>query len=179
MGAFQFYRRICLAAGLALLSGCQSDVAVRPPDQQGAFLRTEPLGSFVSMNQPDAARYFLSGVYSLEAGTWRWAGRAAKVRLHLKETENLNFVMKFAVPGAVIARHGPVRLRILINDTPWEELRYESDGIYEIAKPVPSKLLKPAAENIVTAEIDKPLPSDGKGPELGFILVHLGFRPAA
>ncbi len=166
-----------LAGALLLFFGCKSDVPVRPPEQQATAYLAQPLGSFVAMNQPDAARYFVSGVFGLEAGTWRWTGREAKLRLQLKETENLKYVMKFAVPGPVIAANGPVRVSIRINDVNLDELRYAKDGIYEIEKPVPSKLLKPDAENIVAVEVDKPLPGKN-GPDLGLILVYAGFRPS-
>ena len=179
MRAIKILNGGCLGLALVILFGCQSDVTVRPPERQAAILRDEPLGSFVEMNQPDAARYFISGVYGLEAGTWRWVGKSAELRFHLKDTQNLNYVMKFAVPAAVITRNGPVRISILINGTNWEQLGYSKDGIYEIEKPVPSKLLKPEADNTVTLEIDKPLPPEGKGLELGFILVRAGFRAAA
>ncbi|MBI3693476.1 MAG: hypothetical protein HY238_01360 [Acidobacteria bacterium] len=165
-----------LIAALAL-AGCQGDVAVHPPDKQQAVHRPEPLGPFVQMNQPDAERYFVSGVYGLEAATWRWCGRQAVLRVRLKGTEDLRYVMKFAVVREVIARRGPMNLRVLFNDKPWKSWHYEKDGIYEVEEPAPANLLKPEADNLVTIETDKTLPSDGKGPELGFILVHAGFRP--
>jgi hypothetical protein len=164
---------------LALLSGCRGDVVVHPPEQQQIPYKTEPFGPFVHMNDPEAARYFVSGVYGLESNAWRWAAGRAVLRLHLKETRDLKYAMTFAVPHEVTAHSGPVRLTILINDKKWEEISYDKDGIYEIDKPVASKLLKPEADNLVTLEIDKPWPGEGARQERGFILVRAGFLPLA
>ena len=168
--------QVVVVASLFLSFGCKTDAPVRPPEQQATSYLGQPLGSFVAMNQPDATRYFVSGIFGLEAQTWRWTGREAKLRLRLNETENMKYVMKFAVPGPLIAANGPVRISIRINDTNFDELRYAKDGVYEVEKPVPSRLLKADAENIVAVEVDKPLPGQN-GPELGLILVHAGFRP--
>jgi hypothetical protein len=165
----------CLAF---LLAGCQSDVVVSPPEQQATLYHAEPLGSLVHMNQPDAPRYFVSGVQGLEANAWRWAGREAVLRFQLQETSHVQFVLRFAVPREVIARNGPVRLAISFNGKTWKGFDYSKDGIYEIAEPAPARLLKPGAENLVSIAIDKPLPSGRGGPEQGFILVYAGFRTA-
>ena len=164
---------------LPLFPGCQPYVAVRPPAEQRTLFQPEPLGAFVRMNQTDAAQYFLSGVYGLESDAWRWAAGQAVLRFHLKNTDGLKFTMRFAVPREVTSHSGPVRLRIAINGKPWQELGYDKDGIYEIEKPAPSRLLKPEADNTVTIEVDKPVPPDGRRPELGFILVYAGFQPAS
>lgn len=169
--------RVVLLA-VALLAGCQRDVAVRPEKQRAPYLG-EPMGSFVRMNQSDAEKYLVSGVYGLQAETWRWTGRQAVLRLHVTQPQNLKYVMRFAVPQNVIARNSPVRLDVLINGKKLETLSYKKDGVYEIEKPVPPELLKADEDNIVTIEINKPLPADANGPELGFILVHAGFQPRA
>ena len=172
----RFVLGVPLAGAVLLLSNCQGDVAVRPPEKERPAYLADSLGAFVRMNQSDASRYFVSGIHDLEAGNWRWTGRQAALRFQLSQTKNLKYVMRFAVPEPVIARNGPIRLRILINGKKLEELQYQKHGVYEFEKPTPAEMLKPDAENIVTMEIDKPLPSDGRGPELGFILVHAGFR---
>ena len=127
--------RVSLAGAVFVLSGCQGDVAVRPPEKQRTPYLGEPLGAFVTMNQSDAARYFVSGIYGLEAATWRWTGRQAVLRLYLSKTDSLKFVTRFAVPAPVIARNGPIRVRILINEKKLEELQYKKDGVYEFEKP--------------------------------------------
>ncbi len=164
---------------LVFLSGCQSDVAVSPPEQQRTLFQPEPLGSFVRMNQSNAKEYFVSGIHDLEADAWRWAARRAVLRLRLRDPEDLKCVMRFAVPAAVIQRNGPVKLQIQLNGKPWEQLRYDKDGIYEWEKPVPANLLKADSENLLAIEIDKPLPPERGGRELGFILVYAGFQPLA
>ena len=172
--------RRLLGLALVLLSACNSDVAVSPPAEERALLnQPQALGSFVRMNQPNAEQHFISGIYGLEAGAWRWTGSQAVLRLYLKETAGLKYAMKFSVPREVLAHRSPMHIRIRLNGQPWEELRYDKDGIYDFAKPVPAELLKPQAENLVTLEIAEPLPSNGRGPELGFILVEAGFQPAA
>ncbi len=172
--------RCSLGLALVLLSACNSDVAVSPPAEQRTLLyQPQALGSFVRMNQTNAEQHFVSGIYTLEANAWRWTGGQAVLRLYLKETAGLQYAMKFAVPREVLTHHAPMHIRIRLNGQPWEELRYDKDGIYDFAKPVPAGLLKPQAENLVTIEIAEPLPSNGRGPELGFILVEAGFQPAA
>src|SRR5262245_18148674 len=106
MRTYTLSGRLATAGALLLYFGCKSDVSVRPPEQQATSYLAQPMGSFVTMSPPDATRYFVSGVLWLESGTWRWTSREAKLRFHLKETENLKYVMKFAVPGAVIAANG-------------------------------------------------------------------------
>ena len=163
---------------LALLCGCQGDVAVSPPQEQKTALRPEALGPFVRVNQINAERYFVSGVYQLEENAWRWCAGRAELRLQLGPVENLKFVMKYAVPVQVMERARRVKMRILINGKKWEEMQYDKDGVFEVDKPVPSALLKANAENLVTIEVDKPLPAEAGRPEMGFILVHAGFQPA-
>ncbi len=163
--------------GLAVLGGCQGDVAVSPPQEQRTPLEASALGPFVRMNQINAERHFVSGVYQLEDNAWRWCGGKAALRVRLGTVDNLKFVLRHAVPVQVIGRAKTVRMRILINGKPWEEMVYEKDGIYEIEKPAPVKLLRPNAENIIAIEVDKPLPAQGDRPEMGFILVHVGFQP--
>lgn len=149
-----------------------------PPDEQRTALRPEALGPFVRMNQINAERHFVSGVYQLEENAWRWCAGKAELRLQLGPVENLKLVLRYAIPVQVMARAKSVRLRILLNGRPWEEMRYEKDGIYEVEKPVPPALLRPNAENLLTLEVDRPLPPESGRPEMGFILVHAGFQPA-
>ncbi len=163
--------------GLAVLGGCHGDVAVSPPQEQRTQLDTTALGPFVRMNQINAERYLVSGVYQLEENAWRWCGRKAALRVRLGTLDNLKFAMRHAVPIQVIGPAKTVRMRILINGKPWETIVYEKDGIYEIEKPAPVKLLQPNAENVITIEVDRPLPAQGDRPEMGFILVHVGFQP--
>ena len=160
-----------------LLCGCHGDVAVSPPEQQRTQFDATALGPFVRMNQTNAERYFVSGVYQLEDNAWRWCGGKAVVRLRLGTVEGLKFLMKHAVPIQVIERAKTVRMRILINGKLWEQMVYEKDGIYDIEKPAPMKFLQPNAENVITIEVDRPLPAQGDRPEMGFILVHVGFQP--
>ena len=162
---------------LLALAGCQSDIAVSPPEQQRTLFQPEPLGSFVRMNQTNAKDYFVSGIYDLEADAWRWTGKRAVLRVRLKDTEDLKYVMKLAVPGTVVERYGPVKLGIQLNGKPWEQVRYEKDGVYEWEKAVPAELLKPDSENVLAIETDKVLPAEKGGRELGFILVWAGLQP--
>ena len=131
------------------------------------------------MNQTNAEEHFVSGIYDLEDNAWRWTARQAVLRLRLKQTSDLKFVMKYTVPVQVISYSKKVRIRILLNGRPWQEIHHERDGIYELEKPVPAELLKPEADNIVTIEIDKPWPAEDNRPEMGLILVHAGFQPAS
>jgi hypothetical protein len=161
---------------LLLLAGCRSDVVVSPPEQQAVVYHPGPLGSFVHVNQPDATRYFVSGIQGLESNAWRWAGREAVLRFQLQDTASLRFLLRFAVPREVIARNGPVHLTISFNGKIWKTLDYSRDGVYEIDERAPARLLKPGAENGVSIAIDKPIPAEHGGPEQGFILVYAGFR---
>jgi hypothetical protein len=168
-----------LGLSLLLLSSCHGDVAVSPPEEQRTAVYQAPgLGPFVRMNQINAEEHFVSGVYGLEAGAWRWTGRQAVLRLQLKEAAGLKYAMKFAVPREVLAHRSPLRLRVLLNGKLWEQLEYEKDGIYDFEKPVPPDLLKPQAENLVALEVEAPLPARAGGHELGLILVQAGFQSA-
>ena len=167
---------IGLSVMLALLCGCRGDVVVSPPATARSVYRPQTLGPFLLMNQSNAEKYIVSGVYALENGDWRWASRRAVLRLRLEEVDHLKFVLKFALPPQLISARGPVRLRILLNHQPWQGFVYGKDGAYEIVQPAPVEFLKPEAENFVTIETDKFLPADAWGRELGFILVHAGFQ---
>jgi hypothetical protein len=169
--------RWTVATCLALLAGCRADVAVSPPEQQRMPADPAALGPLVRMSQIDAERHFVSGIYQLEDNAWRWCAGKAELRVRLGPVENLKYLMKYAVPVQVMARAGSVRLQISLNGKKWEEIRHDKDGIYEIEKPAPAELLKPNAENIIRLEVDKPLPAEAGGRELGFILVHAGFQP--
>jgi hypothetical protein len=172
-------RRQAAAVLAALLAGCQPEVVVSPPAQQRIPYRPEPVGRFVYMNQPDAEKYFISGIYGLESNAWRWAGPTAVLRFHLTETESLAYVMKFAVPRELTAQIVPVHLRILINGQRWQDLSYDQQGIYDLEKPAPAAILKPQSDNLVTIAIERPPVSDSRAPEPKFILVQVGFQPLA
>ncbi len=166
-----------LSIGLILTAGCQTDVAVPPPEPPPTLFQAKEPGLLLRMTQADAERYLVSGVYGLEAESWRWTAKRAVVRLPMGPVAGLKLVMKFAVPEPVVARNGPVRLSVQVNDHPVEELRYSRDGHYDFEKPVPAERLKAYADNFVSIEIDKPLPKDVAGRELGFILVYVGLQP--
>jgi hypothetical protein len=169
--------RVRLLAAVAMLAGCHGDVAVSPPEQPRTGRDPTALGPFVRMNQLHAERHFVSGVYQLEADTWRWCSGRAELRVRLGTADNLKFVMKYAVPAQVIEKSKAIEMRISINGTNWERMRHDKDGIFEIDKPAPLKLLKPESENTLTIEVDRPLPAAPGRPEMGFILVHAGFQP--
>jgi hypothetical protein len=169
--------RVVALAALAVLSGCHGDVAVSPPEEPRTVRDPTALGPFVRMNQLHAERHFVSGIYRLEADTWRWCAGRAELRVRLGSLENLKFVMKYAVPAPVLEKSKVIQMRISINGKSWEGRRHDKDGIFEIEKPAPVDLLKPEAENLLTIEVDKPLPAAPGRAEMGFILVHAGFQP--
>jgi hypothetical protein len=163
-----------------LLTACQGDIAVSPPEQQRTLVyQPQALGAFARMNQINADQHIVSGIYKVEQNSWRWTAGQAVLRFYLKDTVDLKYSMKFGAPREVLEYSRPLDLRIMLNGKPWEELRYDKEGVYEFEKAVPAGFLRPQAENLVRLEIGKPRPPVADSPELGFILVHAGFQPVA
>ena len=163
---------VCLA-----LAACVTEPEVyAPPAQRKPFAeiltRSQPL---LDMSDPAVEQHFVQDIArGPQATPWRWTGKRPTVRIALRSTANYRYHMEFAVADPTFKDTGPVTITYFVNDTPIESVRYDSPGKKTYDKPIPMHLLKPMADNVLAAEIDKTWSGGKNGPPLGIILVNIG-----
>ncbi len=173
-------RRRALGAALlaAITLGCASAPDGYPPPIQRKPLPDQgfkPVPTIVSMDDPSAGAYIVSGVNrSVEATAWRWTGPRPEFRFQVSSAKNLRLVMDFTVAQATFEQTGPVTVSYFINGKLLGRQRCDKSGEYHYNAPVPAGLVQEGALNIVAAEVDKPYVSGTDGARLGLILTRVG-----
>jgi hypothetical protein len=163
----------------AILSGCGNVVeSYAPPPQRPVFEAPISGVRVLNMADTDAETHFVQDISpSLEANTWRWTGKRPAIRMFPGTTQNLSYLMDFAIPGATFTQTGPVTLSFFVNDHLLDEVHYPAPGRQRFEKAVPAEWLDANGYVILNAEIDKLwIPEKRDAKPLGFILVSLGLE---
>jgi hypothetical protein len=173
-------RKRWLVTSLALgLFGC-----ARIPDLYAPPIERKPLtgpeqaafGSLVRMSDSNADAYIVRDISrTVESGGWRWVNQRPELRFWLQTTENLKFVMDFAVAETTFRVTGPIKISVFVNDQLLDVIPVEKPGDRSFEKPVPRSWLRTDAETKVVAEVDKPWVAPADGAKLGFTLSRAGF----
>jgi hypothetical protein len=125
--------------------------------------------SWLPMNAAEAPAQIVSGLYSLEGGSYRWMGRAATVVLK-SPAEPAPLRLIFRIPDNSPAR----RVSLTIDGSPAAEAVYDAPGEYTLSGPA----LKPAgAAATVEIAVDRTFSAPGDARELGIVVLAVGFAP--
>jgi hypothetical protein len=170
--------RICLPILLAmLLAGCaRYPEPFSPPEQRQPLDADAPdrLKHYFAMNEPVAARHFVSGILpELHDGSWRWTLQRPTFRFSLPATSGLSLEADITVPDVSFRQTGPVNITVWIDTRQLDVIHFSKDEKILYRKPVPSEWLSTARPVQVTMEIDKLMRSGDQA--WGFIITSIGF----
>lgn len=166
-------------AALLWMSGCTNAPDSYPPPIQWTPPtgqdQTGP-GSFADMGDAGAGLYIVRGVSpKAEDAGWRWTYEHPELEFGLSTTENLKFVMDYAIPDVTFKQTGPATISLLVNGHLLERIHIDQPGQKHFEKPVPAEWLRTDTLTLVAVEIDKLYVSPRDGVKLGFILSRAGF----
>jgi hypothetical protein len=130
----------------------------------------------VQMADSGLAPVLLAGWHDLEQGSWRWTERRFTILLKSPPAgQAATLKLQFAMPDAVVARLGSLRLEAKVNGTSLPAQSYDRAGQLTYSRPVPPEALR-GETAVVEFSLDKALPP---GPtdarELGIIVAGVGF----
>lgn len=169
-------RWIAIGMMLALCSCSEPVLEFAPPEQR------PPIGEYrsaaarvISMDEPDAPRRFVRDISEAAAANWRWTGQSPAVRIRVRSTENLKYVIDFTIADATYKETGPVTVTFTVNDHVLDRVRYASPGAKHFEKAVPAGWLEAGKDAIAGAQVDKVWVSKEDGARLGLILSRIGF----
>jgi hypothetical protein len=149
-----------------------------PPEQRQPFENFRPyrITRVVDMSDGDVDAHVVRDIPTGVEGPWRWAGQRPTIRVALRKTENLSYIIDFSVADATFKSTGPVTMTFLVNDHVLDSAHYSTPGTYHFEKSVPAEWLEAGKDATVGAAIDKVWVSPDDGAKLGFILTRIGFR---
>lgn len=169
--------RLAAAFGLMLLAcSCREpQLEFAPPRQRPPLenFKTPP-ARVVNMSDPDAPSRFVRDITGVATPTWRWTGPRPTVRVRVRTTENVRYVIDFTIAQTTFKDTGPVTLTFIVNDHVLDRVRYATPGQKHFEKSVPPEWLEPGKDAIAGAEIDKVWVSKDDGARFGFILTRIG-----
>ena len=160
----------CSAYSSAQRGLCAFGVSSAPADEVrlSTITEREPQLSFLPMNAPEAESQLLSGVYSLENNSWRWAGPRATVLLK-PPAQPTPLTATFRLLDQSPAR----RITLSVNGVPAAEQTYTGPGLYTLRADKP--VLPPSGPVTVTLSADRSFQPPGDNRELALILTAIGF----
>ena len=160
----------CSAYSSAQRGLCAFGVSSAPADEVrlSTITEREPQLSFLPMNAPEAESQLLSGVYSLENNSWRWAGPRATVLLK-PPAQPTPLTATFRLLDQTPAR----RITLSVNGVPAAEQTYTGPGLYTLRADKP--VLPPSGPVTVTLLADRSFQPPGDNRELALILTAIGF----
>jgi len=163
----------CLALGLC--SCREPALEFAPPDQRAPLEKYKaPAARVINMDDPDAPRSFVRDILSFTAANWRWTEQRPAVRVRVRDSGELKYVIDFAVPEITLRDTGPVTIAFTVNDHVLDRVRYATAGQRHFEKTVPPGWVEVNKDAIAGAEIDKIWVSKEDGQRFGFILVRIG-----
>ncbi len=169
---------IVVVAALILWGCTNIPDSYAPPMQRKPLtgpLPSQP-GHFVNMGDPNAGAYLVQDISNTAEGAgYRWAYRRPELRFVLGKTDNLKFVMDFAIPAITMQQTGPVTISFFINGQPLDKVRYDTPGEKHYEKPVPASWLRMDEPTLVATEIDKLYIAPHDGAKLSFVISRAGF----
>jgi hypothetical protein len=161
------------------LAACQNmPEPYAPPEQRQPIEVQRPyrVSRIVNMDDGDAGIHFVRDIKDL-SGNWRWTGKRPAVRIQVRTTEKLHYLIDFTLPDVTFKVTGPVAVSFYVNDHLLDTVHYAASGPQHFDEALPdSHWVEPNAEAIVSAEIDKVWVSPADNNQLGFILQRIGLK---
>jgi hypothetical protein len=169
--------RYCGAIFVVILSGCGGrERWYAMPEQRPPLSEYKvPPPRVINMSDPDATVRFVRDITDVAADTWRWTGQSPAVRVRVRSTDNLKYVIDFTIAEITFKETGPVTVAFTVNGRELDRVHYTSPGAKHFEKAVPAGWLAENKEAVAGAEIDKLWTSKGDGARFGFILTRIGF----
>lgn len=148
-----------------------------PPEQRQPLENFRPyrITRVVDMADADAPSHFVSDITEISGGSWRWVGQRPTVRVLMRSSDSLKYIVDFTIPKVTFDQTGPVTLSFYVSDQLLDTVRYTAPGDQHFEKPVPVGWVIANKEVTVAAAIDK-LYVSPDGSRLGFILSRIGLK---
>jgi hypothetical protein len=170
------YARAVIVVFALSLTACESTPqAYAPPVQRIPFEAFRPyrVSRIVNMSDGDADAHIVSDILGL-SGNWRWTGQRPAVKVTLRNTEHIRYLIDFSVAEVLFKETGPITISFLVNDHVLDTIRYDQHGNQHYEKAIPSEWLEAGKETLVAASLDKVWTSPTDGARLGIILTRIG-----
>ena len=166
-----------LACLLLASCGAPAPESYAPPLQRRLPPGPEPrpVGSFVSMSDPDADAHILRDISRVAEGAWRWTYQRPELRFWVDSTAHQKLAADFTIAAGTFKTTGPVTVSFFVNGKLLGKQRCPKPGHYRFEKAVPAGWLRTDDFTVVAAEADKLWVSPADGARLGFILTRIGF----
>jgi hypothetical protein len=156
-----------LSLGLALL--CSMWSCARPPESYPPPLQivfpsgpepvvTPPAGDrlLLAMSDPDVNSHILGDVYAdREGAEWRFTGPHPRFRLHLQNSVNLGFYVRFFIHDESLAAHGQTSLSVDINGHRFGS-RFSLPGDMEYRHLIPENWITAPGPVDISLDVDPP-----------------------
>jgi hypothetical protein len=134
------------------------------------ILERHPTREYLPMNAPEAAEQIVSGIYQLEAGTYRWTAEHAILVLKAPPAP-APLAATFTIPAVAPAR----QITILMDGRTVATQTYRSQGTYTLQSPP----LQPSAASVnMEIHVDRTFTAPPDTRQLGIVLSAAGFMPA-
>ncbi len=162
--------------GVVLLSGCQNlPEPYVPPEQRQPFDHFAPyhVTRIVNMADGDANQHFVHDILG-ETGSWRWTVKHPEVRVTMRTSQMLRYVIDFTIVPVTFKDTGPLTFSFYVNGRLLDTQRYTTEGGKHFEKAVPDGWVEQGKETILGAEVDKLYYSPTDHQPLGFILTRIG-----
>ncbi|HWB84833.1 MAG TPA: glycosyltransferase family 39 protein [Bryobacteraceae bacterium] len=143
-----------------------------PIDRLSAVMIAErhPALVYLPMNDRAAADQLVSGVYSLEAGRFRWMSKSGVIVLK-NPAAPMRLHVDFTIPPQAPAR----QVRLLLDGREVASQTYTAPGTYSLASAEPVRGSGSSAT--VEIDVDQTFSPPGDSRELGIVLTGVGFVP--
>lgn len=136
----------------------------------------DPFRPVLAMSDSDIDTHIVQDVSSAADGEeWRWTSEHPKFRLTLRQTEGLDFVMRFMLASQTLRDTGPVTITIRINGQVLDQQRFDKPGEREYLHPLPAGLLKAQEPVVIALDVQPPWVSPDNPSKLGILLYSIGF----
>ncbi len=156
-------RRVRRAAPVMLLgcalclASCDRLPESYPPPQQRHPVQDLNSGPslMVDMSDRDVAIHIVKDIYGQADPSWRWTSQNPTVQLLVLSTDRLKFHADFAIWEDSFKVTGPLEITYLVNGRLLDKVRYDTPGLKQFDKPVPSDWLAVDSDTMVGMSVDK------------------------
>jgi hypothetical protein len=173
-------RLACLLALALFLAGCDRLPDSYPPPEQrhpveGNF-NPGPGSMMIEMSDPDADLHIVKDIYGRGDPSWRWTSQTPTVEFLVAAITSLKFHADFAIWDDSFKVTGPVEISYLVNNKTLDKIRYDTPGVKQFEKLVPTDWLSVDSGTTLSMSVDKTYTSSKDNKTFGVILVRMGLK---